>query len=690
MAMQGGNGEGSGNLFADFGTAQEQQAEDDLFAGFPTRRSRAARGEPGESIPEVVGGVELTQAERIALERAENEDETRRVIAGIAGRAAGENDGPIQTFVRSVGTGLFGVGELAARAGTALRNLVNAEDEADLSADEIRIAQREQRRAQERSRPGTAIAGQLAGGIIGGGGAARGAGAVASQLARQGGRAAQVGRAAQAATQLQAGQRARNVGRLAGAGAAEGAVAGQVLEGDPTTGAVTGAVAAPAVGTALRGTTMAARRLLESDNARGLRIIASRVGEPVEDLAQRFVDFQARTGRTPRLVEILGENAAEDIGEVARRSRGASQVMQQAREEAVQDLPRSLSRNIEGSRAARTEAEGRRVRDALTDRAIQPIADRPVVFEPEDAQNILADPDLTAALPSTLRRTVRSRLGAAADEGGNIDQPVTFTIREVDNIRRALGTRARQVGSEQTIGELRNQVRDIASAQVPEFGRALQQFAARDEAAEGLARGRDVLTQPVREFRDAQRLSPTPQRAAGQRVGARRALADRAQEGPAEAAELARQLGGDEPAGTQARVRTVLRPQEAEQLQRAAQSEFTAAQRVEQATPRSRPRGGTQAAEAFRDAIAAAVVAGGQSGGAFQTEFARRMISRFSIPERSAVAMARAVTDPARTDEVIRMLRQLGANEDEITELVQGAAQSAGVAASVEATENGG
>jgi hypothetical protein len=389
------------------------------------------------------------------------------------------------------------------------------------------------------------------------------------------------------------------------------------------------------------------------------------------------------------LVEIVDEDAAEGFGEVARRSRGATQIMQQERDRAAGELPLNLRETIAGRRATQTAQQAERTRDTLTNRAIEPIANRQVVFSPEDATEILADPDLLSGIPGPIRRRLRTALGEATDEEGNIDQPVSLTIREVDNIRRSLGQRAQAPGVGGIFRSLRDSVRDVATEQVPEFGRALQQFANRDEIAQGLAQGREVFNTPVSEFRDIQRFARNPQRGAGQRAGARRALADRAQEGPEQAARLARDLAEDEgETGLQARARTVLPPREADRLTEAASEELTAARRIEDATPRSRPAGGTQTAEAVRDALSAAVVAGGRAGGAFMTETARRLISRFSIPESTAQAMARAVMDPTRTEEVLTMIRRLGANEDEITALFQEAAQAAGITGAVEATED--
>lgn len=496
-------------------------------------------------------------------------------------RSATESGGRAAAAVQGFGSGMFGVGTPATAAGEFVASRLDPDRE-DLSPGESLEYARGRREGLEEEHPREFYAG-MGSSLVGGAGAVR---AVAKAAPR-------------AATVFtpQANQTRKNVARLAAAGAAAASVTAaneQGIEAVPAAaafGAGAGPIvagAAGAVGAVRRG----AMSRINPDNA-AIQLLARRLGEPVDALVARFNDFKETMGRNPRLVEIMGRETAEEMGQIGRVRSEAGQVFREAQEESAVNLPLEMgpltraggrvssepaqrallpaaedvaagltgarpteaaakaglastveaAEDVVGSRVRSSETAQIGRRDVQFDRLMSTVGGHRVPISDPMLRQI-QEPEVWNSLDPAVRRRI-TRIVEWAEENGS--QPAV-RVRMWDAIRQELGKKAAAKPEVEIYSSLRNRIRDYVSAAVPEYGAGLKEFGRRTDTARGVTAGRAALTKDAREFADAVRTAgggtagtarrPGTRLAeqAGMRVGARTALAN-ALSGPPEAAE---------------------------------------------------------------------------------------------------------------------------------------------------------
>lgn len=636
--------------------------------------------------PPSLGGVELTPQEaRMLSEARERGDEAamRRVAARVAGRTsvrAPENigealAGSTESLLRSVGQGAFGVGDYLATggglAGQAAQDVFNRatgrERQTQLSPGEMLAAQRGRREAIQGDYQAPAAAGYVTGAVTSGGGVARGAGNVAQRVGLGG---------AANALRLQPGQRGLNALRMAGQGGAAGAVAGGLEEGNAEgarEGALFGAAGGPIASGLFRLGSNVARRIGRIGRAdeTGFRALANRIDEDPAVLRQRFDDFVEVTGRQPSLAELVDEGTAAELGQVVRGRRPAERIARTAEEETALARPQTMAEQIGGGRVTSSAPRAELRRDVSVNAQMADIENNVVTLAGDDL-DFLRQADVRNALPRNVRASIAEQLQDAGD-----DPIVELSLRDIENLRFALRQRAGP-GEAFRFNQLADEARAIGEAEIPQYGRVLDEFGRRSDISRGIEAGRRVRTAANTErFLDETALASTAEQA-GRRVGTRTALAEAAGESPQSAVRTAEQLAQDP--GLARRLEGTLRPNEAARLRRLGQVETRSRENLRALSPSSLTTVSEESAEAISEAVQAGIVATGRGSGAFIFSFLARLGRRVALPPRAAEALARNALDPAETATVIERLRALNLSEQEITELFRDAGRAAAIA----------
>lgn len=525
------------------------------------------------------------------------------------GRAsAQEHGGSAPAAVQGLGSMLFGLGTPITAAGEFLSAALPGGEPAMTPSEALEYA-RGRREGLAKEYPAAYGAGMV-GGLAAGAGAVRGLVKAAPRVA--------------SVFTPQAGQTARNIARLAATGATAAGVTAANEEGVgavPTAAAI-GAAAGPVVAGALKVGGAVARGVhsrISPDNA-AIRLLARRLGEPVQAITERYNAFRETMGRAPRLVEIMNRHAAEELGQVGRARTAAGEILQNAEEAATLARPQEVSRlirqggattsepaqqallprpsavtgalrgprttevearaSLDRIRDETTETVGRRVqstetaqigrRDVQFDRLMQTIGQHRVPLT-DDMLEVIQQPDIWSSLDPALRR----RVAGAIEQGEHIGS-VDLAVRTWDAIRQELGARA-GAGAGQIYARLRDRVTDYVSSAVPEYGAGLREFGRRTDVARGTTAGRRALREDAREFADrlrtagggtadiAQRPGVRVAEQAGMRVGARTALANMLSGTEEQARKAMARLAGDR--RLQANLRAVLGDAEATELE---------------------------------------------------------------------------------------------------------------------------
>lgn len=556
----------------------------------------AAEGEPTSAGPIGSARAKWERGETLTADEAEtlgfaSPEKARREWeaeqARLRGRASvrpEEREGlNLGAAAQGVGSGFFGVGTPATAVGEMLVSRMDREPGTSTWGESLAFARGRRDQLRE-SHPHEFYTG-MAGSLVGGVGLAR---AGRSALPR-----------AASVFSLQSGQTARNIGRLAAAGAGAGGVTALNEEGTGAVagGAVLGAVAGPALAGAasvVRAPVRAVAGRVNPDNA-AIRLLARRLGEPVAALQRRYDEFVQTRGRPPRLAEIVRQATSEEFGQIARTRSEAGAIFRQAEEDAARALPGEMAPLVQAGgvvgsepaaaarRAATTaqaaEVVGRRVQSSAVrqvgvkgtedggqrgrsmDALMGRIGEHRVPITNEMLE-VVEDPDLMGALEPAVRRGVRRAIEAAGD-----GETPYLRVRDWDTIRLELGRHANTENGRR-YAQLRNEVRDYVSSAVPEYGAGLREFTRRSRTARGTAEGARILTRSTREFADRLRSAGAAEMT-GARVGARTTVASVLSGDAAKAERFMGTLARD--AGLRERVRLALRPDEAAELERLAE-----------------------------------------------------------------------------------------------------------------------
>ncbi len=638
--------------------------------------------DPLRTVPTEIGGVTLSQDIREAILQGRSIEDPReklllaarvggRIAAGaldpdapgtLAGAALGDPE-VLATFFRGLGTGVFGLGDIAGAVGVKL-------SEPNLSFGEALAFQREFRRAKEEAFPLAAVTGEITGAI--------GSGAAFIKIARQVFAGTRVAPAIEKATVFtkDGGFKGfvKNSGRATLAGGTAGAITEGISEGEPLHGLGVGILAGPlgvGVAKAAQIGLPAARRFLLDPAAKGIRIFAKQMNKSADEMALRFLRFQAVTGRKPTMADIMNDEAAAELNAMIARHTSASTIAREGAEAAAARRAADLAGDIRGpsgrqplvttTQRAQTAARGR-VGD------IQFGAARADDFEfsAQQVQDFLSDPDVRSAMPASLRRRFDEILTKVPQGKG-----ATVPGVDVVDLRQALGDRAKgATGADFVFKELVDELDAIAGPQSENFALALDRFLARSQRIEGVGAGRALVKGKTSEAEALTQAVTSPDLGAGIRVGARSELVDVAREGPEQAARLARTLADD--TGLLARLRTVFKPREVERLQELGTIVARSARNTGNLAPAIR------AEQKLLDEVVGetvdAVAVGSGAGGAFRANWVTRQLVRLKPgpSKRTMENIARDLFDPEKTEEALAAMRRLGLNEVQLYDLFIG------------------
>lgn len=637
--------------------------------------------DPFATVPTEIDGFALPDdlRQQILDGRAiEDPKEKRLAAARIAGRIAAMDDsgnfadkvarGQFGAGLRGFGAGIFGLGDVAAAAGTALQGIG---DEKAMSFGEALEAQREFRRALEEEFPVTSLVGEVAGAVTGGALAVKGI----ATLAKGAGKAPALVRAA---TQLQKGQGLKNTARLAAGGAAAGAITEGVTEGEAQKGAILGLAAGPlGVGLLKAGeiTKLGITKLLEDPAAAGIKAMAKKMGVKADEMARRFLEFKTVTGKNPTMADLANNEAAVELRQMIVNQPAAASAAREGAEAVLETRGVDVAEQLAGGRVTTTRATQEARRTAVAEEAFAKAERDPIKFTRGQVQDLLNDPDLRRGIPRTLKRRLDDIMDAAGDG------PVTLTGLDVNDMRKALRKRARgATGADRVFGELADEVEQIARGQSQKFGEAIDEFARRSLTGEGVAAGRKIATTTTGEVTQAGKAAGAAE-AAGRRVGARTAVAETAAESAASADRLVKTLA--EEGGLVERLRTVLPEAELTRIRDIAKLQVRSGQNISTLAPAARAQVDRELRDAVSDAVGGIVAATGGAGAGFKSNVIVRLISRILPGGNPKIIenMARDLFDPSKTKQVLAAMRRAEISDEAILDLYAKVAVSSGAAA---------
>lgn len=569
-----------------------------------TRPVRVTRGSQNE------GGIFNWLGSLFERRRQATPEEKRQLAGAKPGDTVRVNDnmGLEAASTNAFGRALFGLPERAIAAVESTPGTRNYDERL-----QVRRAVTDMQR--KRSTTGDVL-GTVAGSVAGGAGAnaaVRGAG---SALTRVG--ASRAGNILQGLAALEQGQRGRNAAKIVLGGAAGGAAQAAGEGSDVTTGAATGAVAAPLVVGGAKAAEWASRPVrdfLRASSARG--ILRRYTSANAEDIARSADEFRQRTGREPTVFEVLPAEDRQNVQTLLRKMPGTS------RERAtglVRERVNAMPGELSGRTAEITAPQQRFIaREMARELATSRGATNPTADELALAQRAVRDPTEMEMVRQTVSRnimapyddqiayqTVDELLPAVpvqqngrvayqiSDEGAanairsvagtRSRNPDGITVRDMTDMLSDLRTDARAGGIEGRAAQrAADHLEEIIARDHPDaadaMARMTEAHAARSRMLEGAKEGRATRLRenvPVtgnKQARLVRNAYDTPEGAAGRATGQRAELMTDFESTPSRAISRARDIA--ESPGTQEAIRRNLGAQAGQDItdMSAAQSE---------------------------------------------------------------------------------------------------------------------
>lgn len=431
-----------------------------------------------------------------------------------AGRRAARTGAPGFLTAAKAGLtrGMFGIPE---RLGAALV------DAPGLSYDEKLAAVRAKTDAEMEQSGLSNFTGQLAGGILGGGAAAKLVGGAGGLLTRAG--APRAGNVLQGLTQVRKGERLKNAGKLLLAGTAGGAAQAAGEGSDVATGALYGAggTAAFGAGAKVLGTgrrlTRSAMRPFSKNVGKAMREIISE--DPVA-VAARQQGLSSQVGENVPLVAALKEADFREVADqVVRRSPEAEEAAKAHTGKYVRSFMDRMLRHVnkagreanDGGAQITTIGELAQLRKNTADDLMKPIGGITLDFTQLSLDDLERQvtreiggriKDLAPRVNEALRDLApddlkdlgldASDLAAArklmTDWG--LGKPVVVTVREMDALRRSLDAagKASMTSNPANSMAYRNaarSIREFVEQEVPAYGQMVDTYAAQSRMMEG-------------------------------------------------------------------------------------------------------------------------------------------------------------------------------------------------------------
>lgn len=492
----------------------------------------------------------------------------------------------------------------------------------------------------------------------------------------------------------------RTAGTLGGAGL--GAAFGGAL---PPVAAFAGRVAAPII--ERLGLGAVGERAMSGMNA-----LSRRARQNPGDMAaqgQRYRD----AGFEPTLVDVMDESGRGVVRAAASRNtpgRDTAQAFADARRVDLQDDVSRVAERISPESRATNEVvtEAQTARNTLADEQFRRVAPAPVPITPELVSVLSTGEGRTAMrmaerLLEPEERAALRQVQAAVAQVGRLDPRLPeaaraqiqeqllngaeLTVDLADKISRSLLGRAQtgaNPGLSRVLTSLGQTVRDAARTAAPEYGQALDNYAAQSALTDAAETGARFMSGNADEFGTAARgLSDEaavlplesgevtlPTERAVARTAARRAVELKAGESPRAAMETAERLA----VGNNGRNRAeaLIGPEDAARLQ---EGMGIATQRVRNAqfvAPRtgSQTQGRDQDAEALSGALN--FIGNAMTGKLGMVRAVGQFVAKAGLRDVDAQRLVDVATDPARFDEAINYLIQRGATPIRARQIADG------------------
>jgi len=465
------------------------------------------------------------------------EDQRKRDIQAIArrnvdarersssrGLLSQENARRNMAFNAALGQNLFGIPEIIEAAGRywlggLLRDAKTTVRGKDFS-DTLDIV-RAEREEYKRRDPTASTVGAVAGAVIGGSGAAKGTAFLASRLASSGSKtAARAGNFLRDATTLKRGENVRNAARLAGEGAVFGGLQALGEGSDPASGAAAGAGGALALGGAVKGV-RAVRNLGRAVTRPTSRSVPKALQESIRQDPQEIAAVQTEISRGTRsqapLVSALNDGDYARVKDnLARRSDASVEIAKDATGRYLKSfMDRMLSHVNRAGQIANAQmatlGDLVQLRKDTADSIMQPIRDKRVNIKliPFDENERQAAYDIGVRMRDLNKRAKQafrsisdeslSTEGLSGEdlrkaqellESWGLSEPVFASIKELDNLRRALNAASRSAetsnpANAMTFRAAAETLGDFLSSNFPEYRKMLDTYAAQSRMIEG-------------------------------------------------------------------------------------------------------------------------------------------------------------------------------------------------------------
>lgn len=439
-------------------------------------------------------------------------------------------------------------------------------------------------------------------------------------------------------------------------------------------GAVVGPVASK-VGTAIA-------RGVQNSSTKAMAVLADKIGETPATLQKVYDNFQAATGRVPTMAEIVGMKSQGELKQLAANNPIVQEGVNTAADVAGDQRRRALAQAVENAGGpAQDISQLVQARTARMTQAMDPIRSTSVGLDTNDA-GLLDDPRVRQAIrpDPNLSQRVRDAVQEARDTG----QSDGLTVDDIDSIRKSIRGRQSAFANPANslhnphmaaqFGNLADNIGDLGSAADPRYQDALQQFQQDSHYIAGFKHGAAGKTIGEADRPDLIDALNEPEGQAGHQAGIVSRTSDAASASPDSATRTAATLAAG--GGDSANLRGAVGQKGFSDIQAAADAENKGATALDNISGGVKPvDSGIKGAQ-----VAQAVAAGASHSPAGLLFHLSRVIPGLNKTMSPAVQkqVARYLADPSMTQQGINLLRRAGTSDAQLRQLAVGLSAATG------------
>lgn len=406
-----------------------------------------------------------------------------------------------------------------------------------------------------------------------------------------------------------------------------------------------------------------------------INAMASRMQMSPNALRGAIDNWVKNTGKAPTLSDVMNAQSIKKFIPISQNSTQAAEVFEDALEERVRTLPRTIGQMVLGKERTLAKSEVEDAANFALTRVMSNIGDTKLDYD--EFAPILTQEGITRRLGPKINSYI-----AAAETRGY------FTIREADALRQAYGKLGNSSALDNLEKETLKEARDAISAKTGElsdaYGAAMSAYTNQMRRVEGIKVGEAAKTTPVRDFEatqqrpatsgaafqtadDATRAQLTQSRQQGIAEGRRSDIAERGAESSNSAVRVADELR--QPGPTR-RNQLALGDAEAERLRAGGDAVSDSLTNAKSLGPRRAEQGVFPSPE-MKDAITAIPVLAGRASGGLMAHVISRGIgylANLGVPPNASRRMAEMLTDPnpQNVQTVIDLMERSGVQKDAI------------------------